>query len=55
MSTKMSVKPAKATKQGGRYLYAVIEAGETAEFGPIGIDGGQRLCPRQRPDRRRRQ
>lgn len=40
MSTKVSVKPAKTTKQCGRYLYAVIEAGEATDFGPIGIDGG---------------
>ncbi len=41
MSTKTSTRPARsATKQLGRYLYAVIDAAENREFGPFGIDGG---------------
>lgn len=43
MSTKAPAKPAKPAashQECGRYLYAVIEASQDCELGPVGIDGG---------------
>jgi Gas vesicle synthesis protein GvpL/GvpF len=42
MDTQVSDRPAAAgAGRKGLYLYAVIDAGEDQELGPLGIDGGQ--------------